>query len=108
MALFRPRAPRKPAIESFSSLFQTLSEGSSKLVGETRISFVWGMPQCRVQPLPGTVETPDPKVMVDGFPRWQIMGQQAPGTATPYDIENGVQDLTQGVNSWSSIGLWRR
>jgi len=34
--------------------------------------------------LPGAVLAPTPKVVIDDLPRGQIMGQQAPGTASAH------------------------
>jgi hypothetical protein len=36
------------------------------------------------------------------------MWQQAPGTATADDIEDGVKELTQSVDSGPSASLWSR
>jgi hypothetical protein len=47
--------------------------------------------------LPGAVLPPAPEVLVDNLPGRKVMGQQAPGTATPKDIEERIQDLTLGI-----------
>ena len=50
--------------------------------------------------LSGPVLSPAPEILVDSLPRGQIMGQQAPGTTTAYDmydIEDAVQNLPLGV-----------
>ena len=56
--------------------------------------------------LPGAVFAPLPKVGVDGSPGWQVMGQQAPGTATARYVEDSVKDLAQAMYSGSS-GVFR-
>src|SRR5829696_2112535 len=33
-------------------------------------------------------------VVVDATPRWEIVRKQAPGAAAPYNVEDGVKDLT--------------
>jgi hypothetical protein len=47
--------------------------------------------------LPGTVLPPAPEVLVDNLPRRKVMGQQPPGTATPEDIEDRVQNFALGI-----------
>ena len=44
---------------------------------------------------PSTVDAPSSEVVVvvDGFPRRELMGHQAPSTATFDDVEDGVKDL---------------
>ncbi len=42
---------------------------------------------------------PAPKVVVDGLPRGQVVGQIAPLAACCEDIEDGVRDFAQGVVS---------
>jgi hypothetical protein len=51
-----------------------------------------------VHPLPSAVEPPRSEVMVDGLPGWEVVGQQSPGTATTQDVEDGLEDLAQGVH----------
>src|SRR5215213_6294169 len=51
------------------------------------------MAQGGMQPLPGTIDAPDPEVMMDGLPRRELMWQQTPSTATTHDVEDGVKDL---------------
>jgi hypothetical protein len=46
---------------------------------------------------PSTVDAPSSEVVVDGFPRREFMGQQAPSTATSDDVEDGVKDLISAV-----------
>jgi hypothetical protein len=46
-----------------------------------------------VHPLPGTVLLPAPKIMGDDLPRGEVVGQQAPGTATTQDIQDTIQDF---------------
>jgi hypothetical protein len=64
------------------------------------------MAQGSVQPLPGTVQAPSPEVMMDGFPKRKLMGQQAPSTTTSDDVVDSVKDLAQGVHPGPSGGLW--
>ena len=46
---------------------------------------------------PSTVDAPSSEVVVDGFPRREFMGQQAPSTAPSDDVEDGVKDLISAV-----------
>ena len=43
--------------------------------------------------------------MMNGLPRWQVVRQQAPGTAAADYVEDSVEDLAQRVDSGPSIGL---
>src|SRR5918998_728810 len=61
-----------------------------------------------MQPFPGTVAAPSSEVMVDSLPGREVVRQQAPGTATTEQVEDGVKDLTQGMYSGSSGGIGRR
>src|SRR5215210_4992807 len=61
-----------------------------------------------VHPLPGAVEPPRSEIMVNGLPGWEVVGQQSPGTATTQDVENGVEDLAQGVHPGTSWGFGGR
>jgi hypothetical protein len=63
------------------------------------------MAQSSVQPLPGTIDAPSSEVVVDGFPRWKLMRQQAPSTTTSDDVEDSDKDLTQGVLPGPSWGF---
>ncbi len=72
------------------------------------------LPQHQMDPLPGAVEAPLSKVMVDRLPRRQVAGQQAPGPARPDDIEDGVENRAQAVpagptpwREWREQGLDR-
>src|SRR3712207_2956449 len=61
--------------------------------------------QLRVQILPGTVDTPSSEVVVNGLPGRKLMRQQAPSTATADHVEDGVEDLAQGVHPGTSGGF---
>jgi hypothetical protein len=66
-------------------------------VGITPHLHAGGSMQCSVEPLPEALHTPQTKVMVDRFPRRQIMRQQPPGAATAQDIEDGIEDVPDRV-----------
>jgi len=59
----------------------------------------------RVELLPGVVEAPETKVVVDGLPGREIVGLESPGTAATQDVEDSVEDLSQGVQPGASGGL---
>jgi hypothetical protein len=42
--------------------------------------------------------------MVDGLPGREVVRKQAPGAATSRDVENGLEDLAQGVQSLGRSG----
>src|SRR5215207_6791468 len=58
-----------------------------------------------VEPLPGTIDAPEAKVMVDGLPRREVVRQQAPGAAAAENVEDGVEDLAQVVEARLSRGF---
>jgi hypothetical protein len=43
--------------------------------------------------------------VVDGLPRWEVVGQQAPGASGTHDVEDGVEDFAECVEPRSSTGL---
>src|SRR3712207_5909067 len=61
--------------------------------------------QGRVHPLPRPVQTPEPKVVVDGFPRREVVRLESPGAAALYDVEDGVEDLAQGIDARTPVGF---
>src|SRR5215211_6399195 len=46
-----------------------------------------------VHPLPRTIQAELPEAVVDAAPGRKIVGKQAPRTAAPHDVEDGVDDL---------------
>jgi hypothetical protein len=58
-----------------------------------------------VDPLPGTIDAPNPKIMVDSGPSREVVGEQAPLTATLEKVEDGVEDFTETVGSGASLSL---
>src|SRR5215203_1374866 len=64
--------------------------------------------QGRVHPLPGPIQAELPEVVVDAAPGREIVGKQAPRTAAPHDVEDGVEDLAQGVQTRTSGGFRSR
>jgi hypothetical protein len=61
--------------------------------------------QGSMHPLPGAVQTPEAEVVVDGLPRRELVGQQSPGAATLQDVEDGVEDLAQGIYPRTATGF---
>src|SRR5215210_8733865 len=56
-------------------------------------------------PLPRSVQTPESEVVVDGLPRWEVVGQESPGAAATEHVEDGVEDLTQIMEARTSVGF---
>jgi hypothetical protein len=52
-----------------------------------------------VEPLPGAIDAPEAKVMVVGLPRQEVVRQQVPGAAAAENLEDGVEDLAQRMDS---------
>ena len=46
-----------------------------------------------VDPFPSTVDTPLPEIVVDGRPSRELVRKQAPPTAAPQEVEDGLKDL---------------
>src|ERR1041384_3387394 len=61
-----------------------------------------------VDPFPGTIFSPAPKVMIDDAPGRQIVGDKAPRTAGAQDIQDRIDDLALGINFWSTTRLGGR
>ena len=61
-----------------------------------------------VHHLPGPILLPAPKILVDDLPGGEVMGQQAPRTATTQDIKDAVQDFAFGVLLWAAPRLGAR
>jgi hypothetical protein len=55
-----------------------------------------------VHPLPGSIEAELSEVVVDAAPGREVVRKQAPRTAAPYDVEDGVEDLAQRVEARTS------
>jgi hypothetical protein len=58
-----------------------------------------------MHPLPGAIQAEPSEVVVDAAPGWEIVGKQAPGAAAPHDVEDGVKDLAQRVDSRAPGGF---
>jgi len=46
-----------------------------------------------VHPLPGAIQAELPEAVVDAAPGRELVGEQAPRTAAPYYVEDGVDDF---------------
>ena len=57
---------------------------------------------------PQPAQSESPEMVVNGRPRRKVMGQKPPMTATFQDVEDGVENIAQGVGAWSSLGFWGR
>src|ERR687893_2982197 len=51
-----------------------------------------------MHPLPGAVYAPGAEVVVDGLPGREVVRQESPCTPTTHDVEDSVEDLTQGMH----------
>jgi hypothetical protein len=50
-----------------------------------------------MHPLPRAIIPPPPEVLIDNLPGRKVMGQQTPGTTTPEEIKDRIQDFTLRV-----------
>ena len=51
--------------------------------------------QVAVNTLPSAVVAPAPEVAIDGLPRREVRGQHPPGTASPQDVQDGLDHGSQ-------------
>jgi hypothetical protein len=61
-----------------------------------------------VERIPAALQPPEAKVVVHGFPRWQIMERQSPGTATAEHIKNSLEEFTDRMAPGSPAPLGQR
>src|SRR5918999_3906496 len=71
------------------------------------------LPEGGVDGLPGTIQPPEPEVVVGGSPRRKFVGEEPPLASGTKDVEDGVHDLPQGMEprsaSWLGWGQeWRQ
>src|SRR5829696_6341881 len=57
---------------------------------------------------PQPLLSPAAEVVVDGLPRWQVMGQQPPGAAGPEPVGHGVDQLAAVMEGRAAARLGRR
>ena len=58
--------------------------------------------------LPSTVDAPFSEIVVDRFPRREVVRKQAPLATAPYHIEDGVEDFSQAIAPWSASSFQGR
>src|SRR5215217_9457478 len=63
--------------------------------------------QSGVHSCPCSVQAKLSEVVVDATPRWEIVRKQAPGAAAPDEVEDGVKNLAQRVESRTATGFGR-
>src|SRR5215213_10318942 len=56
-----------------------------------------------IDPLPGAVDAPFSEIVIDSRPSRKVVWQKPPLTTTPYDVENGVKDLTPAAGPRPSM-----
>jgi hypothetical protein len=59
-------------------------------------------PESSMDGLPGAIQPPETEVMVGGSPRRKFMGEEPPLTSGTKEVEDGVHDLPQGMQSRSA------
>lgn len=64
-------------------------------VGMAAHTFAFGAMHSRVEQMPCASQTETPEVIEDRLPRREVARQVAPGAATAYDIEDGVENAPQ-------------
>jgi len=65
--------------------------------------------QDSVEVLPGAVQPPQAEIVIDGWPGRELVWQQPPSAATSNNVEDGVQDLAEGVKARSPDAVrWRQ
>src|SRR5918999_1528621 len=56
--------------------------------------------------LPGAIQPPQPKVVVDALPGRQVMGEQPPGDAASEHVGYGVHYLSHVNRAWTASWLF--
>jgi hypothetical protein len=65
--------------------------------------------QDRVHVFPGAIETPQTEIVIRTLPGWELVREQPPGAATPNNVEDGVQDLTDRMQAGAADSFgWRQ
>jgi hypothetical protein len=110
------------ALTPIYSLGPVIALGTAYGGGFDRLAIENGCPRLRIPPgldpdgrmqrlverIPADLQPPEAKVVVHGFPRWQIMGRQSPGTATAEHIKNSLEEFTDRMASGSPAPLGQR
>lgn len=86
-----PSYPRAPFFRCLHPL--TADDPGARFAVAPRL-FTDPFAQGIVDPLPGTIATPEPDIVVDGLPGWDVVRELAPGTASTNGIADGIQNLT--------------
>ena len=65
--------------------------------------------QDSVQVFPGAIETPHTEIVIRSLPGCELVREQPPSAATPYHVEDAVQDLTERMQARPADTLgWRQ
>src|SRR5215470_11524697 len=59
--------------------------------------------KCGMKPFEDAILPPQPKIVVHGFPRREIVRKQAPRASASQRIENGIHDLTVAISARSPM-----
>ena len=58
-----------------------------------------------MHPLPRSIQTPEAEVVLEGLAGRELVRQQSPGAAAADHIEEGVEDLAQGIDPRTPVGF---
>jgi hypothetical protein len=71
-------------------------------------SYAEALPEGGMDALPGAIQSPEPEVVIDDLPGWELVGEQSPLAATADNAEHRVEDFAVHVCSGTPQGLERR
>src|SRR5215210_766603 len=77
-----------------------------RCIGVPAYSVPLSATQGPVNEAPRSAKAQFPEVIVDGRPWREVVGQKPPMAATFEYVEDGVENIAQGVGTRSSLGLW--
>jgi hypothetical protein len=58
-----------------------------------------------MHPLPPPIQAPETEVVVESLPRWEVVGKQSPRTAALENVEDGIEDLAQAMETRTPDGF---
>jgi hypothetical protein len=94
--IFLPASsPRNPGWLEVRTLWLSMIAAVGAFFSERKAGAI---PHRFVDPLPVAEFRPQSRIMVAGFPVWQVVGHHSPGSSGEYDAENPIMDASAGMH----------
>lgn len=63
-----------------------------------------------VEPFPLATDAPEPKVVVDTLPGWEVVRQRSPVATVLHHVEDGIEHFSKAMKTWATcaLGLWHQ